>query len=282
MDDEELSDIELVGVLDSVRLFQASYGGAVFFSDAVERFAFFDDVSCFACRKVFCRGNGECLSDGKAVGVGNAVEAHELAVGDAVASRDGEKRFSFFNAMGCRRLGCLGLGLRLGCDGGSRCGLGCRVATDDIGISWNDSADGGNVDISRYLVSFDAFVGGDGTEADFASLLATDQENCQKDSCQGNRCQRESGEERRGGWSATHAPYSSGAEGCKQEARTGDFATPSCLPYSATTPAAVSPSRPFVVRFPTAPPSSCRPPSPTRSRREETLSLSLLCAESAC
>ena len=52
VDDEELSDIEFVGVLDSVCLFELLYGGGVFSSDAVERFAFFDDVSRFACRKV--------------------------------------------------------------------------------------------------------------------------------------------------------------------------------------------------------------------------------------
>ena len=48
VDDEELSDIEFVGVLDSVCLFEFLYGGGVFSSDAVERFAFFDDVSRFA------------------------------------------------------------------------------------------------------------------------------------------------------------------------------------------------------------------------------------------
>ena len=215
-DDEKLSDVELVGVSDSVRLFEALYGGAVFSGDAVERLAFFDDVSRFACRRPSRDGDGELLSDGKAVGIGNPVEARELQVGDTVASRDGEQGFSFADAMRRRTLCCLA---GLGGNGGSRCGLGCRVAACNIRISRHDAAHRGDLRAARYLVAFDAFVGRDGAKANFAALLTARKQNCRQESGteRGNR-EKERNRERNGK-EAAHAPIvCSGAEGCKQGA----------------------------------------------------------------
>ncbi len=214
LNDEQLSDIEFVGVLDTICLFQAFYGGGVFSSDAVEGFAFFDDVSRFACRKVSCGGYREFLSDSEKVRVGNAVEARKFREGDAVASRDGEKRFAFSNTMYCcasRRLRrCL---LRLCRDGGRLGSLGLVIAADDIGIARHDSAHGGNAGVARQLVSFDAFVGGDRTKANLSSLLARGKKK---------RCQKDSGE-KQGKGRTEHALYCNGAmvsrQAVRQEAR---------------------------------------------------------------
>ena len=210
LNDEKLSYIEFVGVLDAVCLFQPLYGGGVFSSDAIEGFAFFDDVSRFACRKVSCGRDGEFLSDLEKVRVGNSVEARKFRKRDAVASRDGDKRFAFLDTMGCcasRRLRrCL---LRLCRYRGSRGGLGLGIAADDIGIARHDSAHGGNAGVAWQLVSFDALVGGDGTKADFSSLLA-----------RGKKKRRQKGSgEKQGNGRTEHALYCNGAMGSRQAER---------------------------------------------------------------
>ncbi len=206
-DDEKLSDIELVGISDAVCLLEPFDGGRVFSSDAIERFAFFDDVPRFACRKVSCCRDRELLSNFEEVGIGNSVEARKLRKGDTVASRDGEKGFPFPHAVGCRALRRFLLGLRR--EGGSGCGLGLRVAADDIRIARDDSANGGNIGISWQLVSFDALVGSDGAQAHFASLLASGKQQ---------RCQQNSRKKQGKGRTAKHALYCSEGSISRQEA----------------------------------------------------------------